>query len=189
MERCAGRSCCARPGRRATSFPRVDPTIPSRGLLGAYVAAAAASYLVSDPMAGSSAGDLAGVFGLALLAVLTADFASDAQAFRLIVWVVTATSLLTAAAAILGLALFYAGVDTSLVGIYGALVPSGECAHPGGLRLPAVARQLLHLRVGGCRAGRRGDLGTAASRDADRTRREPCCPPFHAPSWASRSPS
>ena len=105
----------------------IRPSLPEV-LLGAYVAAATASYLVSDPAAASSLGDLAGVAGLALLAVLTADFASDAQAFPLIVRVVTATSLLTAAAAALGLALFYLGVDTSLVGSYGALVASGDYA-------------------------------------------------------------
>jgi O-antigen ligase len=111
----------------------------AEALLAAYVCAAAVSYLASEPAAGSSAGDVAAVLGLALLAALTADFASDAESFRWIAKVVCATSIATAAAAAAGLALFYLGYDTSLVGAYGALAPSDEYARTqAGFSHPAL---------------------------------------------------
>ena len=107
--------------------------------LGGYVVAALASYLASSGAFGGGAANLAGVAELAVLALLTADFASRPGAFRVIVWVVTATSLLAAAAAMLGLALFYAGVDTSLVGSYGALEASSDYARvQAGMTHPAL---------------------------------------------------
>jgi O-antigen ligase len=56
---------------------------------------------------------------LAVLAVLTSEFASDRQGLRAIVAVIAAVSLVTAALAALGLVLCYAGEHTSLIGAYG----------------------------------------------------------------------
>jgi hypothetical protein len=66
---------------------------------------------------------------LAVLTVLTADFAADAERLRAIVDVVLAGAVLTIALAAGGLLLFYAGVDTSLIGPYGEqFVPSDSYA-------------------------------------------------------------
>jgi len=108
-------------------------------LLALYVAAAVASYALAPPGWGSSLSDLGVVVELAVLAFLTARLASSAAAFRLLVRVVTATSLLAAATAAVGLLLFYVGVETSLVGGYGALVSSSDYARVrAGLPHPAL---------------------------------------------------
>ena len=56
---------------------------------------------------------------LAVLAFLTSEFASERDGLRAIVVVIAGVSLVTAAVAALGLALFYAGESTSLIGAYG----------------------------------------------------------------------
>jgi hypothetical protein len=97
------------------------------------------SFVFAPAGFGSTFGDFVGAGELAVLAYLTSRFAADRGAFTLIVRVVTATSLLVVAAAILGLALFYAGLETSLVGGYGALVASADYARvQGTLEHPAL---------------------------------------------------
>ena len=59
------------------------------------------------------------MFELAVLALLTSEFASERRGLRAIVVVIAGVSLVTAALAALGLALFYAGEHTSLIGAYG----------------------------------------------------------------------
>ena len=62
---------------------------------------------------------------LAVLAVITADFASDDESRRLIARVVVASALVTVALGGIALLLFYAGAHTGLVGPYGEqLTPS-----------------------------------------------------------------
>ena len=56
---------------------------------------------------------------LAVLAVLTSEFASERWDLHAIVVVIAGVSLVTAALAAVGLVLFYAGEDTSLIGAYG----------------------------------------------------------------------
>jgi hypothetical protein len=108
---------------------------PAELALGVYLVAAVASFLAAE----SGAAKLLGIFELAILALLTADFASDIGTRQVIVAVVTLTSLLTAAAAIVGLVLFYAGENTSLVGPYGALTPSTNYARvAAGLQSPPL---------------------------------------------------
>jgi hypothetical protein len=101
---------------------------PAELALSVFVALAGLSFLFAPAGWGSTFGDFLGTVELAVLAFLTSRFAADRSAFQLIVRVVTATSLLVVGAALLGLALFYADVETSLVGSYGALVGSPDYA-------------------------------------------------------------
>src|SRR5215211_2360834 len=96
--------------------------------LGLFVVLAGLSFVFAPAGFGSSFGDFVGAGELAVLAYLTSRFAADRWTFGVIVRVVTVTSLLVVGAALLGLALFYADVDTSLVGGYGALVASADYA-------------------------------------------------------------
>lgn len=119
--------------------PRAFDAAVANLALAAFVAAAAASYLASSGAFGGGAANLVGIFELAVLALLTADFASSPPDLRRIVWTVTGTSLLAAGAALAGLLLFYAGIDTFLVGSYGALVASSDYARvQGGMTHPAL---------------------------------------------------
>ena len=99
-------------------------------------------------------GDFIGAGELAVIAYLTSRFAADRWAFGLIVRVVAVTSLLVVGAAILGLALFYANVETVLVSGYGALVTSADYARVQAGSSTRRLRQLLHLRLRGDRPGR-----------------------------------
>lgn len=56
---------------------------------------------------------------LAVLAILTSEFASERRGLEAIVVVIAGVSLATATLAAVGLALFYAGEHTSLIGAYG----------------------------------------------------------------------
>jgi len=94
--------------------------------LGVFVGLAGLSFVFAPAGWGSTFGDFVGAGALAAIAYLTSRFAADRRAFQVIVIVVTVTSLLLVAAALLGLALFYADVETSLVAGYGALVASGD---------------------------------------------------------------
>jgi O-Antigen ligase len=108
-------------------------------LLVAFVALAGLSSLVAPAGYGGTFGDFIGAGELAVIAYLTSRFAADRAAFGLIVRVVTVTSLLVVGAALLGLALFYADVETSLVGGYGALVASADYTRAqAGLEHPAL---------------------------------------------------
>ena len=107
--------------------------------LGLFVTLAGLSFLFAPAGFGSSFGDFIGAGELAVLAYLTSRFAADRWTFGVIVRVVTVTSLLVVGAALLGLFLFYADVDSSLVGGYGALVGSSDYARvQGALEHPAL---------------------------------------------------
>jgi hypothetical protein len=88
-----------------------------------YFLAAAVSFLLAAPSLKAGL-KLLGVAELCLLAVITSDLASRPGAMRAIARAVALSALSAAAAAMLGLALFYAGVTTQLTGIYGELTPS-----------------------------------------------------------------
>jgi hypothetical protein len=102
-----------------------SPTLAELAL-GLFVILVGVSYLFAPADFGSTFGDFIGAGELAVLAYLTSRFAADRWSFELIVRVVTVTSLLVVGAALLGLALFYADVENSLVGGYGALVASTD---------------------------------------------------------------
>src|SRR5262249_19806767 len=59
------------------------------------------------------------VIELCVIALLSSEFARERDGLNGIVLVITALALLTGALALVGLALFYAGVHTSLIGQYG----------------------------------------------------------------------
>jgi hypothetical protein len=61
---------------------------------------------------------------LCILAVLTSVFASNGRRLNAIVLVVCLVALYSAALAAIGIGLFYAGMESSLVGEYGSLAPS-----------------------------------------------------------------
>jgi hypothetical protein len=114
---------------------------PAELALGLFVFLAGLSFLFAPAGWGGTFGDFVGAGELAVIAYLTSRFAADRWAFEMIVRVVTITSLLVVGTALLGLALFYADVDTSLVGGYGAggLVPSGDYARVrAGFEHPAL---------------------------------------------------
>jgi O-Antigen ligase len=94
--------------------------------LALYLVFAALSLLFAVP-GGKQTGavKLLGMSELCMLALITSNLASRPAGRRLIPVAIAATSLLTAAAAIAGLVLFYAGASTQLIGIYGELEPSG----------------------------------------------------------------
>ena len=76
----------------------------------------------ADPRAGVA--KLLGIVELCALAFITSDLASRPRVSRGIVRAIAITSLVTAVVALAGLLLFYAGVSSRLIGIYGELEPS-----------------------------------------------------------------
>ena len=92
-------------------------------LLG-YLALACVSAAVAVPGRGGSFKTVLLMAELAVLAVLTADFASAPDRRRVIARVIVASSIGTVALGVLGLILFYARVPNGLVGAYGDLAPS-----------------------------------------------------------------
>jgi hypothetical protein len=103
---------------------RTPPLRRAHAAIAFYLIFAAFSSLTALIDRGASPLKLLGITELCALAFITSDIASRPGMRRAIARVVAATSLVTAAAAITGLVLFYAGVDTPLRGIYGELVPS-----------------------------------------------------------------
>jgi hypothetical protein len=101
---------------------------PAELALALFVALAGLSFVFAPAGWGSTFGDFVGAAALATIAFLTSRFAADREAFQLIVLVVAVTSMLVVGAALLGLVLFYADVETALVGGYGALVGSSDYA-------------------------------------------------------------
>jgi O-antigen ligase/polysaccharide polymerase Wzy-like membrane protein len=97
---------------------------PAHIALGLYFLTACLSLLFASPDLRFSAPKLLGVAELCTLAFITSDIASRPGASRVIVRVIAITSLVSAAVAIGGLILFYAGVGSPLIGIYGELDPS-----------------------------------------------------------------
>jgi hypothetical protein len=89
-------------------------------VLGAYLLLVVLSGLA----AGSGGRTVLLVFELAVLAILSSDFASDPRGRDGIVLAVAAVALLTGALTLIALVLFYAGVHTGLLGDYGHIVAS-----------------------------------------------------------------
>jgi O-antigen ligase/polysaccharide polymerase Wzy-like membrane protein len=67
---------------------------------------------------------LLGVGELCVLAAITADLASRPNSTTWIAYAIALTSIITAAAAVVGLLIFYLGEPSPLIGIYGELEPS-----------------------------------------------------------------
>ena len=99
----------------ARSFPR--PRLFHLALA-LWLAAALLSLAFADAK-GTGGRNFLLLCELAALAVLTSEYASERDGLRAIVVVIAAVSLVTAALAALGLALFYLGENTSLIGVYG----------------------------------------------------------------------
>jgi hypothetical protein len=93
--------------------------------LGVYLALACTSQLVAPPDFGGSWKTVLLMGELAVLAVITADFAAERMRRRLIMRVVVASALAAVALGATALVLFYADVPNGLVGTYGEqLIPS-----------------------------------------------------------------
>lgn len=97
---------------------------PTHAALALYFLCAVLSLLFASPDPRAGAPKLLGVAELCTLAFITSDLASRPGVSRKIARVIAATSLVTAAATVAGLLLFYAGVSSPLIGIYGELEPS-----------------------------------------------------------------
>lgn len=106
---------------RLGSWPRLQP---AHAALGLYFLFALFSLVLAAPNPWAGAAKLAGVAELCTLAFITCDIASRPGVSRRIAQVIAISSVVIAAAAIAGLLLFYAGVSTRLIGIYGDLEPS-----------------------------------------------------------------
>jgi hypothetical protein len=103
---------------RAGQWPRLRPTHVA---MACYLGAAAVSTAVASPDKRLAVMKLIGMTELCVFAVVTGDLASRPQGPRIIARAIVTTSLLTAAAAIAGIVLFYAGMPTRLIGAYGDL--------------------------------------------------------------------
>ena len=97
---------------------------PYHAGLALYFLLAALSLLFASPHPLIGATKLLGVAELCGLAFITSDLATRSDISRKITRVIAITSLLTAGAAIAGLLLFYSGIGSRLIGIYGELQPS-----------------------------------------------------------------
>ena len=104
------------------SWPRVGP--PNLAL-GIYFVLAFLSLLFAAPDPRAGLPKLLGVAELCTLAFITSDLASRPGLSRSIGRAIAITSLVTATVALAGLLLFYAGINSRLIGIYGELEPSG----------------------------------------------------------------
>ena len=110
---------------RAGSWPRLRAPY---ALLALYLALGALSALLASASLKVGAQNLVLMAELVVLAVLTSEHAAKRERLNAIVVVVMLTSLVTAVLAVLGLALFYLDVRTSLLGLYGDLVASDRYA-------------------------------------------------------------
>jgi hypothetical protein len=106
---------------RTGSWPRLRP---AHAALALYFLFACLSLVFTSSNPGSGAPKLLGVAELCALALITSDLASRPGVFPSIARSIAISSVVTAAAAVAGLLLFYNGVSTSLIGSYGDLVPS-----------------------------------------------------------------
>jgi hypothetical protein len=102
-------------------WPRLRP---AHAALALYLLFACLSLLVAAPRPRAGAPKLLGVAELCTLAFITSDLAARPGVSRSIARVVAITSLVSAAAAIAGLLLFYEGVGSRLIRTYGDLEPS-----------------------------------------------------------------
>src|SRR4051812_19316395 len=92
-------------------------------LLAAYLAIAVLS-MVGAGATGTGTRTTLLIFELAVLALLSSEFARDPRGRDGIVLVVAGVALFTAVLTVIALVLFYAGVDTSLNGAYGYVAQS-----------------------------------------------------------------
>lgn len=107
--------------RQVRKWPRLRP---AHAALAIYFLLACLSLLFASPNPRSGAPKLLGVAELCTLAIITSDLASRPSVLPRIARFIAITSLLTAAAAFVGLLLFYSGISSPLIGIYGELEPS-----------------------------------------------------------------
>lgn len=107
--------------RREGSWPRLRPVHLALGL---YFILACLSLLFATPDPGLHASKLLGVAELCVLVLITSDLASRPGVFPRIAKAVALTTMLTGAAVAAGLVLFYCGIQSRLIGIYGELDPS-----------------------------------------------------------------
>lgn len=92
--------------------------------LALYLLLACASAAVAVPGRGGGFKTVLLMAELAVLAVITADFAAERARRALIARVILGSALVTVVLAVVGLALFYARVPSGLVGGYGDYIPS-----------------------------------------------------------------
>jgi len=110
---------------RARERPTLRPTHIAVCL---YFAFAALSFLVMSADWRSGGAKLLGISELCVFALITSDVARRPADLSAVGRVIAITSLVTAAAGIAGILLFYAGIETRLIGTYGDLVPSTHYA-------------------------------------------------------------
>jgi hypothetical protein len=97
---------------------------PAHVALALYFLFACLSLFFGSPNPRAGLPKLLGVAELCALAFITSDLAERPRVLRGIARAIATTSLLTAAAALLGLLFFYEGMSSPLIGIYGELEPS-----------------------------------------------------------------
>jgi len=102
-------------------WPRLRP---AHFALALYFFLASLSLLFASPNPRAGLPKLLGVAELCALLFITSELASRPRVLTGIARAIAITSLLTAAAGIVGLLLFYAGSGSRLIGIYGELEPS-----------------------------------------------------------------
>ena len=107
--------------RQLGHWPRLKP---AHAALALYLLLAFLSLLFAAPDPRSGVPKLLGIAELCTLALITSDLASRPGVSRGIGRAIAITSLVTAAAALAGLLIFYAGINSRLIGIYGELEPS-----------------------------------------------------------------
>lgn len=118
---------------RARIWPQLRPLHLAMAL---YLGLAAASLIAAEPRPPSGPAKLLGMAELVALAVVTSDLASRERVAPLLARVVAGTALATAVAAVAGVALFFCGVPTRLVGTYGDLLPGSYARAQAGLPHP-----------------------------------------------------
>ncbi|HXU36909.1 MAG TPA: O-antigen ligase family protein [Blastocatellia bacterium] len=97
---------------------------PAHIALALYFLFACLSLLFAAPNPRAGLPKLLGIAELCALTLITSDLASRPRIFPRVARTVAITSLVSAGAALLGLAFFYAGISSHLIGIYGELEPS-----------------------------------------------------------------
>jgi hypothetical protein len=103
------------------NWPRLEPFHLG---LACYFLFACLSLLFASPSPASALPKLVGIGELCTLAFITSDLASRPGVSRGIGRAIAVSALVMAAAAAVGLVLFYVGIGSQLIGIYGELEPS-----------------------------------------------------------------
>ncbi|MEW6129548.1 MAG: O-antigen ligase family protein [Acidobacteriota bacterium] len=106
------------------SKPQLPRIRPLHFAIAGYFIAATLSLVFASSNALATAPKLLGIGELCLFTIITSDIASRAEMIKPIALTVAISSLAVGLAAITGLALFYFGVPTRLLGTYGDLMPS-----------------------------------------------------------------